>query len=561
MEQLKKLYESLSGGQRLAIVSAIGIALATLGLIRWSASASFKPLYTSLSQEDAGAVIQKLKESGIEYKLVDGGATILVPEGNVAESRLEMAVAGLPKTGRIGFEIFDRTNLGVTEFAEHINYQRALEGELERSVMSMTEVEQARVHVTFPKASVFTESREPAKASVLLKLRPGTQLADRNVLAISHLLAAAVEGLDPRAVSILDMNGNLLSRARGTSMAGMEQVSDSMVDYRQALERNLVSKIRETLEPVLGHDGFRAGVSVECDFTSGERSEELYDPNQSVLVSSHVTEEGNGPGDGPSGGIPGTASALPRPRDEGAAMGTGTFRRSENVSYQTSRTLQKTKIPQGTVKKLSAAVLLDYAVSFEGTGEDQKRVLTPPDPEKIEAIRALVAGAIGLDTTRGDQLTVQTLPFESTLQIGNPAFGPSSLPGGDADLQPLERYQQMFRQNPIAFVGVALAICAVLGLAAWILLRARQQKVRVEDLQRKALAAASAPASAGGNLAQGAAGTSLPATMQGSGNVLAALLAASQDRPLAVAVREIVVKDAELSAGIVQGWLLQGDKK
>jgi flagellar M-ring protein FliF len=263
MEQLKKLSESLSGGQRLAIISAIALSLATLGFIRWSASANFKPLYTSLSQEDAGAVIQKLKESGVEYRLVDGGSTILVPDTNVAESRLEMAVAGLPKTGRIGFEIFDRTNLGVTEFAEHINYQRALEGELERSVMSLTEVEQARVHVTFPKTSVFSESREPAKASVLLKIRPGTQLADRNVLAISHLLAAAVEGLDPRAVSILDMNGNLLSRARGTSMGDLEQVSDSMVDYRQALERNLTSKIRETLQPLLGESGFRAGVSVE----------------------------------------------------------------------------------------------------------------------------------------------------------------------------------------------------------------------------------------------------------------------------------------------------------
>jgi flagellar M-ring protein FliF len=560
MEQLKKLYDSLTHGQRLAIISAIGISLATLGLIRWSASASFKPLYTSLSQEDAGAVIQKLKESGVEYRLVDGGSTILVPDTNVAESRLEMAVAGIPKTGRIGFEIFDRTNLGVTEFAEHINYQRALEGELERSVMSLTEVEQARVHVTFPKTSVFTESREPAKASVLLKLRPGTQLADRNVLAISHLLAAAVEGLDPRAVSILDMNGNLLSRARGTSMGDLEQVSDSMVDYRQALERNLTSKIRETLEPLLGQDGFRAGVSVDCDFTSGERSEESFDPNQSVVLSSHVTEEGQGPGTAPSGGIPGTASALPRPRADGATTSTGNFRRSENVSYQTSRTVQKTKIPQGTVRKISAAVLVDYTVRLEGEGEQQKRVLAPPGPEKMEAIRELVAGAIGLDATRGDLLTVQTLPFESTQQLENPVFDPPPAPGGDAHLQPLERYQQMFQQNPVVFIGVGLAICAVLGLAAWILLRARQQKVRLEA-QRKALAAASEMRGQGGNLIEGTTGTGLPATMQGSGNLIAAALAAQEGRPLTVAVREIVVKDAELSAGIIQGWLLQGEKK
>jgi flagellar M-ring protein FliF len=320
-----------------------------------------------------------------------------------------------------------------------------------------------------------------------------------------------------------------------------------------------VSKIRETLEPVLGHDGFRAGVSVECDYTSGERSEELYDPNQSVLVSSHVTEEGTGPGDGPSGGIPGTASALPRPRSEGASTDAGTFRRSENVAYQTSRTLQKTKIPQGTVKKLSAAVLLDYAVRLEGSGEEQKRVLVPPDPEKIEAIRALVSAAIGLDTTRGDQLTVQTLAFESTLQLENPAFDPSSVPGGDADLQPLERFQRMLQQNPIAFVGAALAILAVVGLAAWILLRARQQKVSVDDNKRRALAASSVSGGAG-NL-EGVMGAGLPATTQAYANLAASMLAAPQDRPLTLAVREIVIKDAELSAGIVQGWLLQGEKK
>jgi len=561
MEQLKKLYESLSRGQRLAIVSAIGISLAILGAIRWSVSASFKPLYTSLSQEDGGAVIQKLKESGVEYQLADGGSTILVPESSIAESRLEMALAGLPKTGRIGFEIFDRTNLGVTEFAEHINYQRALEGELERSVMSLTEVEQARVHVTFPKTSVFTESREPAKASVLLKLRPGSQLGDRNVVAISHLLAAAVEGLDARAVSILDMSGNLLSRARGMSSADLDQISDTMVDYRQALERNLASKIRETLDPLLGQNGFRAGVSVDCDFTSGERNEESFDPNGAVVVSSHVTEEGNGPGAGPSGGIPGTASALPRPRTEGATTSAGNFRRSENVSYQTSRTVQKTKIPQGTVKKISAAVLVDYTVRLEGSGEDQKRVLTPPAPEKMEAIRELVAGAIGLDTTRGDQLTVQTLPFESTLQLENPEFAPSPAPGGDADLQPLERYKQMFRQTPIVFVGVALAICAVLGLAAWILLRARQQKVRVEEAHRKALAPPSETRGPAGNLVEGVMGAGLPSSPQETSNLIAALLAAPENRPVTLAVREIVIKDAELSAGIIQGWLLEGGKR
>ena len=555
MEQLRKLYVSLSGGQRLAIGGVIAVALAAYGLVQWQAAASFKPLYTSLSQEDAGAVVQKLKQSGVLYQLADNGSTILVPDVNIAESRLEMALAGLPKTGRIGFEIFDRTNLGITEFSEQINYQRALEGELERSVMSLTEVEQARVHITFAKTSVFTEAREPAKASVLVKIRPGSQLGDHNVLAISHLLAAAVEALDPRAVSILDMNGNLLSRARGSSPLDAEQVSDSMVEYKQSLERNLVSKIRETLDPLVGPDKFRTGVSVECDFTSGELSEESYDPAQQVMVSSHLTEESTGPGAGASGGIPGTASALPRPRPEGSNTATGTFRRSENVAYQTSRTVQRTKIPQGTVKRISAAVLVDFAVRWEGEGEEQKRVLTAPDPEKLEVIRELVAAAIGLDPARGDQLTVQTLPFESTLQLENPAFESPMAPGEGTDSESTEQYRQLFEQmmrNPAVLVAAALTVCALLALVVWAARRAgKRRRLVEEEARQRALQAAS-----GQNLGglQGAGALGLPAM---GGHVLPAL-GAGRDQPLTLAAREIVTQDAELSAGIVQGWLIEG---
>src|SRR5690242_4426837 len=158
-----------------------------------------------MAPEDAAAVVQKLRESGVEYRLADNGATVLVPSAKQAESRLTLAAAGLPKSGRIGFELFDKSNFGATEFVEHINYQRALEGELERSVMSLAEVEQARVHVTFPKESVYLESRQPAKASVVVHLRPGATLLPQNVVAIEHLVASAVEGLTPEAVSVLDV--------------------------------------------------------------------------------------------------------------------------------------------------------------------------------------------------------------------------------------------------------------------------------------------------------------------------------------------------------------------
>jgi flagellar M-ring protein FliF len=167
-----------------------------------------------MAAEDAGAVVQKLKETGTDYRLSDNGATLLVPSAKLAELRLQLALLGLPKSGRMGFEMFDKTNFGVTDFAEHVNYRRALEGELERSIISLAEVERARVHLTFQKESVYLEARQPAKASVILGLRAGAQLSPQNVMAVCNLLASAVEGLVPEAVSVVDTRGNLLNKPR-----------------------------------------------------------------------------------------------------------------------------------------------------------------------------------------------------------------------------------------------------------------------------------------------------------------------------------------------------------
>src|SRR5438270_11388684 len=200
---MKKVLANLSMRQRITIAMVIVMACGGLySLVTWKKEADFKPLFTGLTPEDGAGIVQKLKESGVEYRLPEAGGSVLVPSGRLAELRLGMAAAGLPKTGRIGFELFDKTNLGATEFTEHVNYRRALEGELERTVMSLAEVEQARVHLTFPKESVFLESQQPAKASVLVRLKPGQRLAPQNVVAIDHLVASAVEGLSPDAVSV-----------------------------------------------------------------------------------------------------------------------------------------------------------------------------------------------------------------------------------------------------------------------------------------------------------------------------------------------------------------------
>lgn len=466
MDQLKSLLASLNLRQRLTILAVAAAVVTGLVLFsQWRRESDFRPLYASLAPEDAGAVVQKLKESGVEYRLGDNGATVLVASGRVAESRLALAAAGLPKSGRMGFELFDKNNFGATEFAEHINFHRALEGELERSIMCLSEVEQARVHITFPKDSIYTESKQPAKASVLVRLRPGVRLAAGNVAAISYLVASAVEGLGPEAVSIVDMRGNLLNRARRSAGESGDEPSEALLDFRHNVEHDLANKINATLEPLLGADKFRAGVSVECDFTATDESEEILDPTKSVMVSSQKTEDISG-GTG-ANGVPGTASNLPRPTSRPGSMLAGMSRRTENIAYQSSRTVRHRRLPQGTVKRMSLSVLVDEAVRWEGKGAKKTRVLVPPAPETLKAIRDLVAGVTGFSPDRGDQLIVEALPFESTANPETETLGPSPAPAGPQ----LPAWMGPLRDPKLAGAAIGGALLVIVGALVWLALR------------------------------------------------------------------------------------------
>jgi flagellar M-ring protein FliF len=419
MDQLKKLLGNLTHGQQISIViCALAVAGILFSFVRWRREADFRPIYTGLAAEDAGAVVQKLKESGTDYRLSDNGSTILAPSEKLAELRLQMAGNGLPKTGRMGFEIFDKTNFGVTDFAEHINYRRALEGELERSIMSLAEVEKARVHLSFPKESIYLETRQPAKASVVLGLRGSVPLSPQNVSAVCNLVASAVEGLAPEAVSVVDMRGNLLNRPRKTGGDDGLEGSEANLEYRQAVEKDYAAKIQSTLEPVLGADRFRVAVSADCDFSGGEQSEETFDPSRSVMVSSQKSEDV-----APvslSGGIPGAAANLPKPPVRPAGATSGASRRSEEINYQSSRMVKRTQLARGEVKRLSVSLLVDQDMHWEGKPPNMHQVLVPPSAEKLKSIHDLVAGVISFKAERGDQLVVETLPFESTLHAEPP---------------------------------------------------------------------------------------------------------------------------------------------
>jgi flagellar M-ring protein FliF len=233
------------------------------------------------------------------------------------------------------------------------------------------------------------------------------------VAAICQLAASAVDGLAPEAVSVVDMRGNLLNRARKAPSGEDGEPSDAALDYRQKIERDLLAKIDSTLTPLLGQDKFRATASAECDFSSAEQSEETFDPTKSVMVTSQKTEDISG--GAVSSGVPGTASNLPKPTSRPGGGSGGVTRRTENISYQSSHTVRHVKVPQGMVKRLSVSLLVDSDVRWEGSGAKAKRIVEPPSPERLKAIHDLVAGVIGFSAERGDQLVVESLPFELTL--------------------------------------------------------------------------------------------------------------------------------------------------
>jgi len=559
---MKKLLANLSIRQRITIaVVLVAAGGGVYALVQHEREADFRPLFTGVAPEDAAAIVQRLKEAGVDYRLPEGGGTVMVPSARLAELRINLAAAGLPKTGRIGFELFDKTNLGATEFTEHINYRRALEGELERSVMSLAEVEQARVHLTFAKDSVFLDSQEPAKASVLVKIRPGSRLAPQNVQAINHLVAAAVEGLSPDQVSVLDMNGNLLGRPKAPGTLDGPEPSEAALDYRHHVEADLLAKVNSQLEPLLGADKFRANVSVECDFTGGEQSEEIYDPARSVMSTSQRTEDSTG--GAIASGVPGTASALPRPTSRPASGASRVSRTTENIAYQTSRTVKKTRMPAGVVKKMSLAVLVDQTVTWEKDPKGVRRVLVPPTPETLKIIHDLVAGVTGFNQERGDQLVIETLPFESTLLL-EPPLTPGA-PGAPGPAKPAPGSAlQLDRKTLMVVGGGALGVIVVLFLLAKLLRRKRAGSVEVageaalsageSPAARAALAASAAQQDLESQLAEREA-LQQKAETQALSSLKLAPVITKKAEILAKHLREKISKEPEVSAQILRTWI------
>ncbi len=558
MNQLTRLWKSLSVAQRISlIVAPLLLAAAVAGTLRWKHDADFRTLYSSLAPEDAAVVTQKIKEAGIEYRMDETGATVMVPADKLAEARLALAGAGMPRSGRIGFELFDRTNLGASDFTEQVNYQRALEGELERTVATLAEVEQARIHITAGKESVFLDSRQPAKATVVLKLKKEAHIRQSSVIAIANLVASAVDALGPEAVSIIDDSGRLLNRPKPGD--GDAKTAEVNLDYRQQLESELQAKLGGALEPVLGAGKFRTGVSVDCDFTSVDQSEEIYDPAKSATLTSQVTEESTGTG--VAGGTPGTASNLPSPPAKTATSTSGIVRRTENVSYQPSHTVRHTVNPKGTVRKISTVVLVDHLVRWEGSGSKAKKIVVAPTAEVLKAVHDVVAGIVAFNETRGDQITVESLPFESTLDVEQPlpTAPPSKQTSPGADKKQL-----------MLVGGGAVIILIVLAGAVFMMRRRSAGSKKVTDTAPPAIAqgtpaAAALPVPAGITRLNAA---GIPETdlerQQAEAEILARIkmpLATRSTEVLIRHVRETTGKDPATAANVLRAWIADTEGK
>ena len=422
--RLKAGAEALSGKQlvslSLAFLAVVGL---TIGSAYWLNTPNYGVLFSDMDSESAASVVTKLKEQKVAYVIDDGGRTIRVPTTRVDELRLELAGQGMPGSGHIGFEIFDKTAFGVTDFLEHVNYRRALEGELARTISTISEVAGARVHIAMPQPSLFSGRDQPTKASVILKLRNKSQLAPTTVAAITGLVSASVESLKPEAVVIIDNFGRPLSRTEDPDdMAGAVGI-----ERQQRIERELSSRVINLLEPIVGSGRVRVNVSAKLNSDTNEETEEKWDPTPVVRSQQTVTQSANGAAGGAQG-VAGSRTNLPPDpsKPEAAAtasltnLPTGAAHTAETTNYEVSKLTRHSLQPRGDITKLSVAVLLDDDHAVAAQSGDQQQPPPQPaaakarTPEEIQKIHGLVAAAVGFDADRGDQLTVENIAFEET---------------------------------------------------------------------------------------------------------------------------------------------------
>lgn len=422
LKQLTDFWASLSTPKRIALVSVMAVVLASVLAISVVGSReNYATLYSELATEDAAAIVEKLKTSQVPYRLEAGGTTIQVPEERIPGLRLELAAAGLPHGGSVGFEIFDRSKIGATEFEQQVNLRRALEGELSRSVMSIQGVKSARVHLVLPERRLFAAREESASASVVVKLSNAHNFGRKEVAAVVHLVAAAVPTLSKDRVSVVSTEGVTLHRPTSDTI-GAGDLADLGAEQARLMANQLESEAQAQLERVLGPGNADVRVNLWLDNSAREKTEELYEPTKTALRSEHKVEEGAANGEAGVAGVPGAKTNLPDAVGEGPAAeektaGAGTSGvRSQTRNWEVQKVVQKTTTPAGDIRRLSVGVLLNGRYVKKG----DKQVFTPLPPDEVKALEETVKRAVGFNPERGDTVTVQATQF-AKLDTDEPA--------------------------------------------------------------------------------------------------------------------------------------------
>ncbi|CAB3694293.1 Flagellar M-ring protein [Paraburkholderia phenoliruptrix] len=412
----------MRGNPRAPLIFAVAVLVAVVaGLFLWSRAPDYKVLYSNLSDRDGGAIITALQQANIPYKFSDAGGAILVPAEQVHEMRLRLASQGLPKSGSVGFELMDNQKFGISQFAEQINYQRALEGELERTIESISSVKSARVHLAIPKPSVFVRDKEAPSASVLVNLFPGRALDEGQVLAITHMVSSAVPEMPVKGVTILDQDGNLLTQP--STGGGLDA---SQLKYRQQIERNTQQRIDAILAPLFGAGNAHSQVSADIDFSRSEQTSENYSPNgnpQQAAIRSQQSSTATEMSQGGASGVPGALSnqppqpaSAPINAPNGASSSVTTTpvsdRKDMTTNYELDKTVRHLEQPMGGIRRLSVAVVVNYLRVVDGKGH---ATMQPVSADKLAQVNQLVKDAMGFDAQRGDSVNVVNSPFTAEL--------------------------------------------------------------------------------------------------------------------------------------------------
>ena len=422
----------MSPRQILAVMvgSATLIAVA-VGAWIWTQSPDYRVLYSGLSDRDGGAVISALNQMNVPYRFAEGGGALLVPADKVHDARLRLASQGLPKGSVVGFELVDNQKFGATQFQEQINYQRGLEGELARSIQSLSAVSAARVHLAIPKPSVFLREQQGPSASVLVSLHAGRQLDRSQVTGIINLVASSVPELAPTSVSVLDQSGNLLSRnGAGADHGGLDP---SQLSYIKQIETETIRRITDILEPIVGVGNSRVQVTADVDFQRVESVAETFKPNQDPKVAAVRTQQlsssqSSGSAAGAQG-IPGALSNQPpaggtvasdgktpaaATSGTGSAGGTGSLRKDENIAYEVDKTIQHTRANAGGIKRLTAAIVVNHRRQVD---KDGKTTTAPLSEKDMGEINALVREAMGYSKERGDSINIVNTAFNEPEKV------------------------------------------------------------------------------------------------------------------------------------------------